>query len=179
MTESPRKTGRNLENIPSHVKKRLSKIIEDENGDEDGAQPRPDHQDNDWVDAENENDDNDSLLNLDDEDSSDDEEEEPSQKDAKKEQPATADKEKKDEVVAEKEAPPVVKKEHSPSGIKNSLTDGLNQMSAEELKQLKLLMGSNFKDIQMPEAEDALPLSSHHRYQGDDDDYMKRKLRNM
>ena len=41
MTESPRKTGRNLENIPSHVKKRLSKIIEDENGDEDGAQPRP------------------------------------------------------------------------------------------------------------------------------------------
>lgn len=52
-------------------------------------------------------------------------------------------------------------------------------MSAEELKQLKLLMGSNFKDIRMPEAEDALPLSSHHRYQGDDDDYMKRKLRNM
>ena len=51
-------------------------------------------------------------------------------------------------------------------------------MSAEELKQLKLLMGSNFKDIQMPEAEDALPLSAHHRYD-DDDDYMKRKLRNM
>ena len=66
----------------------------------------------------------------------------------------------------------------SPIGIKNSLQDGLNQMSAEELKQLKMLMGSNFKDIHMPEAEDALPLSSHHRYD-DDDDYMKRKLKNM
>lgn len=41
VTESPRKTKRNIESLPSHVKKRLSKIVEDENGDEDGGQPRP------------------------------------------------------------------------------------------------------------------------------------------
>ena len=73
LNELPSKTG-HLDNIPSHVKKRLSKIIEDENGDEDGGQTRPENQ-NDWGDAENDNDDNDSLLNLDDEDSSDDEDE--------------------------------------------------------------------------------------------------------
>ena len=55
--------------------------------------------------------------------------------------------------------------------------DGLDEMSAEELKQLKLLMGSNFKDIKMPAAEEALPITTR-RYD-DDDDYMKKKLKNL
>lgn len=56
--------------------------------------------------------------------------------------------------------------------------DGLNEMSPDELKQLKLLMGSNFKDICLPAAEEALPISSRRQYD-DDDDYMRRKLKNL
>ena len=59
----------------------------------------------------------------------------------------------------------------------NSLTDGLNQMSPEELEQFKIMMGKNFRDLLKPEPDDALP-QVHHRFENEDD-YMKRKLKNI
>lgn len=57
--------------MSTQVKKRLSKIIEDERGDEDGALTRAEGQN---EGAGEEDGENDSLLNLDDEDSSSEEE---------------------------------------------------------------------------------------------------------
>ena len=40
-------------------------------------------------------------------------------------------------------------------------------------------MGAKFKEIALPEAEEALPLRSKARYCKDDDDFMAKKLKNM
>jgi hypothetical protein len=56
-------------------------------------------------------------------------------------------------------------------------------MSAEEMHQLKKLMGRNFKDIVIPAPEDALPYASgggrHGGHYDTDEDYMKRKLKGI
>ena len=54
-------------------------------------------------------------------------------------------------------------------------------MSAEEMEQLKKLMGRNFKDVVIPAPEDALPYASaagRHHYDTEED-YMKRKLKGI
>lgn len=118
--------------MPSKVKKKLSKIIEDERGDDEAANTRAQNKDNDEDDNSLDN----SLHNLDDEDSSDEQNDKVKMKKQKRKN-AKGNKDADD-----KKAPDTNLIPKSPTGFKNSLTDGLNEMSAEELRQLKLLMGS-------------------------------------
>ena len=47
------------------------------------------------------------------------------------------------------------------------------------MKLIKQMMGNKFKNLLLPAAEDVLPAGSHHRRYEDDDDILKRKLKNM
>ena len=119
--------------------------------------------------------DNDSILNFDDDDQSDNE-----QNSAEEQGQVAAEQNTRSSISKRESAENSTNVERNEAGgLQNSsLTEGLNQMSAEELKQLKILMGRNLKGLMRPEPEEALPFSSSYHYENEDD-YMKRKLKNM
>ena len=146
--------------------KRLSKIEEDQiDGEEaDKAQADFEHQEDGADDAID-----DPLLHVDDEDTSEAEEMAENTSDAKK---SGKGEDKHDDGEGGED-----RTSSTPDNGISSITAGLNQMSAEELRQLKELMGSS-SALKIDDAEEAMPLSSNHRYD-DDEDYMKKKLKGM
>jgi len=146
--------------------KRLSKIEEDQiDGEEaDKAQADCQHQEDGADDAIE-----DPLLHVDDEDTSEAEEMAENASGAKK---SGKGEDKHDDGDGGED-----RTSSTPDNGISSITAGLNQMSAEELRQLKELMGSS-SALKIDDAEEAMPLSSNHRYD-DDEDYMKKKLKGM